>query len=403
MTKILICSTTHLSNNPRLVKELNTLSKISTYKVEVVFFQFDDEKTKYDVDIIANLSNIIFSPIDWSRENPVRLFYTIISKLLIIIHRHLRFSLCPQQQIFPGYLKLYKSLKKAKADIYHGHNLGVLAAITTIAKNQGKKCMFDAEDFHRGETAITDLENRITIFLENKYIPQLDILISASPLITQEYTKLYPALRHININNVFQVNKNEKKLDFESSRLKCIWFSQVVGLDRGLQDIISGISKVTYGKIKLDIIGDYDEYTKQHLLLLNQNPLHDIQFFRPLSPSNLDKILINYDVGIASETSPNYNRTICLTNKIFQYVSSGLAILASDTLAQKKFMDENCNIGATYHIGSICEITEILNLWIRDRDLLKEIKKTSQRLSAEQLNWALEKTKFLNAIEYALR
>lgn len=50
-------------------------------------------------------------------------------------------------------------------------------------------------------------------------------------------------------------------------------------------------------------------------------------------------MLADYDEGLAIEVESNdYNRQICLTNKIFSYLQSGLYILATNTPAQEQFM-----------------------------------------------------------------
>lgn len=170
MRKISISTTTHLCNNPRLVKELSSLFALSEYKIEVNYFIFDNKKTQYDKEIINGLRNIKFNPIIWYRKNPIRLFWGLISKILNIIHQRLNISLWQEQQIFPGYFELYPTLKNSDANIYHGHNLVALAAVVQVSRQKGKVAIFDAEDFHRGETHSSNLINKLIIAIENKYI-----------------------------------------------------------------------------------------------------------------------------------------------------------------------------------------------------------------------------------------
>jgi glycosyltransferase involved in cell wall biosynthesis len=380
------------------VKELSSLSVMPKYRVEVIYFLFDLEKTKFDEEIISRYPNIKFRPIYWYRNTPSRVLGSTMSKLFRIIHQYFKICIWPEQQIFPGYLKLLRQIKKSDAALYHGHNLGSLAAIVKVAKRKNKKVIFDAEDFHRGEASSLNLMHRLTLCVENKYISKLDTLISASPLITKEYQKLYQNINHVNINNVFDINTHKKtvKSKFE---LNCVWFSQVVGLDRGLQDIIKAINEVKIGSIKLDIIGSVDEHTKYTLLSLNKNPLHEINFILPLSPTALDSILVNYEIGIASETSPNYNREICLTNKIFQYITAGLAILASNTHAQANLMEETPGIGFVYPRNNHLAINKILCNWITNKELLRENQNNAKSISTVKYNWQVEQMKFLDTLE----
>lgn len=397
MINISISTTTHLCNNPRLVKELSSLSLSTDYNVEVIYFSFNPKKAEYDKEIVLKYPQIKFRKILWYRISPTRILCTTISKLLKAFNRSFKIAIWSEQQLFPGHLKLLQTLKNTNSDIYHGHNLGTLASVVNIAKTKNKKVIFDAEDFHRGETKSTELANKLTIAIEDKYICKLDALISASPLITKEYEYLYPMIKHVNINNVFEINNN--KQTFESNfTLNCVWFSQVVGLDRGLQDIIKGINEVKVGKIKLDIIGNINPRIREVLSSLIQNPLHKLNFIPTVSTNELDKRLVNYDVGIASEVFPNYNRNICLTNKIFQYMSAGLAILASNTTAQVKLMKSIPDIGHTYAVSNVEEITNILNNWIINPNLLIKYKATSKAVCLTKYRWEIESQKFLSLI-----
>jgi hypothetical protein len=50
--------------------------------------------------------------------------------------------------------------------------------------------------------------------------------------------------------------------------------------------------------------------------------------------------LANHDVGLALEPGKDLNNTLAISNKIMAYAQAGLYILATDTLAQKAFMEE---------------------------------------------------------------
>ncbi len=392
---IAIVTNTHLCNNPRLVKEIETLNKIAL--ITVFFFQFDKEKKKFDCEIIDQFSEVRFISVDWTRKyNPERVFYTLISKLLKYIYTILHINIWPEQQLWTGNFMLFQKLNKTKADLYHGHNLGTLAGVVKVAKRMNVKCSFDAEDFHRGEYTRQNVNQQNTIIIENKYIPNLDLLISASPLITGEYKILYPSVKHLTINNSFPTNTYLKKVNIPSltAPIKCIWFSQVVGLDRGIQDIIKGLNLLKKKKIQLDIIGAVSTKTMNYLSKFNTNTNLEINFMGILSTKELDLNLVNYDIGFASETPLNYNREICLTNKIFQYMNAGLAILATDTNAQIKF-SKDTGIGQIYKRGDYKQLSLIVSRLIENPEILYKAK-SSTASNSKNYSWEVESLKLKN-------
>lgn len=58
--------------------------------------------------------------------------------------------------------------------------------------------------------------------------------------------------------------------------------------------------------------------------------------------SKLHITLAEFDIGLALESiEQDQNRDICLTNKIWAYAQAGLFVMATNTSAQKLFINEN--------------------------------------------------------------
>ena len=95
--------------------------------------------------------------------------------------------------------------------------------------------------------------------------------------------------------------------------------------------------------------------------------------------------LCKYDVGLALElNSADFNRQICLTNKIFAYAQAGLFILATDTPAQKHFINENEILGTVApqtHGGMNIALQDIINNIGHIRSQKKQRFTYAQRLS----------------------
>ncbi len=394
---ILLITTTHLAKNPRLVKEIKALK--TDFKVTVIFFQTINNMCKFDLEIIDDNPDVDFTIINWIRKYSFeRFFYTLFNKFLNLVCKVFKLDIFPEQRYFAGHIILLRKVLENKPHIIHGHNPAALPVVVKAAKVLQCKCSFDAEDYHRGEFVNTDHPYRKLITkLEDKYLVQLDNFITSSPLINKEYKKNYPGLNPTCILNVFSKNNEAFYLRKEDSLLKLVWFSQIIGLDRGLQSVIKGINKITSISIQFDIVGLGHPDTIKSLRLCLTNKLHHLNFLGVLSPKILEDTIKDYDIGVASEPSKDLNNAIALSNKLFTYLRSGIALLVSDTPAQKDFLTSVSKpVGLLYQLNSDDSVKDQLNKWITNKNFLLQHKRNAHALNQEEFNWEIESQKLIN-------
>lgn len=404
MLKILFVTSGQPAANPRLVKESRLFAQ-KGYNVTVVYCHISPWANKFDKDIISENKDIKWIHVGKNKaENRFSfLLVRLRKKAWTIIYKYFG-------DIFDAALKssvlfsqqLRKEALKHKANLYIGHNLGAIRAVVDASKEYNGECYFDFEDFHRGEDLINSLHwNRVET-IENKYAPKLTGAWAASPLITQEYSKNFPNLNIVTINNCFPKKyKSEKLKNIPGPELKMFWFSQTIGKNRGLEQIIQSIGKLGNKAVNLTLLGnctsEIKDYFKFHAEA-NGMESQQITFLNPVSEIEIVRIAAEHHIGIASEVPHVLNREICLTNKIFLYLLAGNAILFSNTPAQEEFATENSNIGLIYPNGDIDNLAKCINLYFENRELLNEHRSNSLKLSNE-LNWETESNKlfeFLN-------
>jgi glycosyltransferase involved in cell wall biosynthesis len=301
---------------------------------------------------------------------------------------------------------LYLEAKKHKADLYIGHNLGALPATVWVAKYHQKPCGFDAEDFHRNETS-DDPKNedvRLKTYIENNYFPHLNYLTTSSPLISQEYSKIFPTLLPKTILNAFPVFQGKQSTSFDENRsLKLFWFSQSIGLNRGLEDIFKALKILENFNIQLHLLGDLPAQVSDDFEIL----IKDLSFSRtpkivyhkPIIANRLIEFASDYDIGLALEPGFSKNNDIALSNKIFTYLNAGLAIVATETSAQKMFADQNPDFCLSYPVGDEKKMSILLRSLIEDPNKLNILKFEAHKKSELEYNWKIESAKFLSLIE----
>jgi glycosyltransferase involved in cell wall biosynthesis len=407
---IVLISSGQPALNPRLVKEADALANAG-FAVTVIYQYWNAWGTAFDKQLLPTKKwktiRVGGSP---DNEKLLYLFGRIIYKLANLIYKQVgNVGLLPETVISRTSVLLIKEAKKIKADLYIGHNLGALAATVLAAKYHNKPCGFDAEDFHRQETTdnLVSHHYKTVKYLEDKYFPALNYLTTASPLIAAEYKKLYPQLNPIIINNVFSSNfLVPSKSNKENETLKLFWFSQTIGKNRGLETVIQAIGLLNNPNITLTLLGminPIDEiyfrnFATEKGLILNQ-----LIFLSPVAPDDIFSIASQYDIGLALELNTPLNRDICLTNKIFTYLSAGIAIIASETAAQKRFLNNYPLVGKSFPLGDVNKLSGIIKFYCDNPDHLLNTKIAAFNLAKNELNWENESAKFIEMIKSCIK
>lgn len=408
--KILLISSGQPSLNPRLVKEADALTD-EGYLVTVIYQYWNDWGTEHDKQLLSS-----------RKWKAVRVGGTpsygalsfnisrVIHKISRSLSRKSSSFLLPEIASTRSSLLFYFEAKKHPCDLIIAHNLAALPFARMAANYHKVPLGFDAEDFHRFENSDNkqDEDVKLKTFLEEKYFPGLNYLTTASYLITEEYKKLFPELvRVCTILNVFpkQTITRVEKTEYPLKKLRLFWFSQTIGLDRGLENIIEAAGNcLNRADIELHLLGNYTEETRNVFSeLATQAGLQSssIYFYKPIPADEIMDFAARFDIGLATETGSPYNRDICLTNKIFTYLQSGLAILASDTSAQKHLLRNIPGIGAIYNRREHRVLSVLLDTYFNHPEALAGQKKNA--LDAALIyNWDNEKEKFFSVINSVL-
>jgi hypothetical protein len=403
LKKICLLTPGHISTDPRLIKEAITLSNAG-FKVHVIFTQYISYLLPIDEKILKDNPNWTFDCLNWIGNTPIsklkRIYNGLNQKLFIYLFKKKKLTDLAQL-LNRNYSWQFSKAKKTNADLYIAHNLGALPIAINAARKNNKKCAFDAEDFHRNEDSNdhNSLYVKLKIATEEAYIDQLDYMTASSPLIVNQYSLLFKQ-KPVAILNVFPKIAPFEFIDNNTGPLKLLWFSQTVGPNRGLEELVDAI-KVSLVPVELNLVGNFVGDFKRHIIRESSIITNlTLQLLPNVSPEKIFEIAVNCDIGVAAE--PNYplNRDICLTNKLFTYIQSGLAVLASATTAQKAFYEDYNKIGKVYR--NSLELSKILVYYHNNRNILFDTKKANYQIGQTDLNWENESIKFLAIIHKTL-
>jgi len=397
MARILIITNKQPSSNPRMRKSADALARAG-HEVRVLYM--------YNVEWAAHADEEIFEQAQWSWKmigghpihRPLEYFWSrLLRKGFEWIGHQTRAQ-------FRSFNRFIREAKRWNPDLVIGHNPGSLAPLVAIGEKLGIPTIFDAEDFHRGEVYWVEQKKvDIIIEIENRAFRNIHALTAASPLIAESYRKLYPNLYTIDVNNAFSKNILAQSPEPKTGGLKVVWFSQVTGLGRGLQEFLHGLTFVQHIPIDLGIIGAVTAEVKNELESLISTDYHKIKFILPVPESALIEILAFYEIGLTLEIPFPESRDICRANKLYTYPLAGCYNLISKTKGQKQFLKEWPMTGRLIDLTTPQSIAEAIEWAYQHRDELLQKRRESWEVAKTQLNWEVESTKLIELVQKVLR
>mgnify|MGYP006292806309 CR=1 FL=1 len=411
-TEFRICLVTpgQPSTNPRLVKEADALHEVG-YDVQVVACKYQawaDEADSAFEDREWSATWLHYGPMASRPRDLWQRGRRRVAKELV------RFT-GPQpgltewafHYIIP---ELTHRVRQVPADLYIAHNLAALPPASHAAHQHGAKLGFDAEDFHRGElpdTPENELDRTLTAALEERYIPHCDYVTAASDGIAEAYAETLDIERPTTILNVFPWKERDRSVPDDAlaeetpeGKRSLYWFSQTIGPDRGLQDALRALPSLPDDVI-LSLRGQwstgYEEPFREEARRLGVSDR--IRHLDLVPPDELIPRTEQHDVGLALEQpSVSTNRKICLTNKLFTYLLSGLPFVATATPGQRSVIDELPEVAHSYGPGAIDEFVEAATILLNTNGL----RDAALQAARDRYCWDVEKETFLTIVQETL-
>jgi glycosyltransferase involved in cell wall biosynthesis len=409
--KICLVTNASISQNPRVVKEADALVGAG-YDVTVVFAQ--QQLWAYPLDeTIVNRS--AWRALSVRANHVTRfgaghfLWQRMRRKVFALLARG-TFRFAVAERAFGLFVTELTALAvRQRAHLYIGHNPTGLVAAAWAAQVVGVGYAFDAEDFHTGEyprERANSLDRRIVRHIEEKYLAGCRYVTAASPGIARALSQQYGIALPTTVRNVFPWSDRHTldgcRVDRaqQAHAVSFYWFSQIVSLDRGLQEAIEALSQVR-ANVALHIRGVPAPGAVETLhRLAERHGIAGRVFFHPLiPPEQLLSRAAEHDVGLCLEQPHTVNRDICLTNKLFLHLLAGNAVIATRTQGQHELLGDHPDMALLYPPGDVNALAGLLHQLSTDPVLLTRMKKAALAAAATRWNWEHEQVALLDRVK----
>jgi hypothetical protein len=394
--QLLFITTSSLASNPRLVKEFECLKL--HYSCTVLCFRHHDWSLTLSEAIKTRNKDVHFIEIDRQQSVFETLKAKVLHKLAIAINPlfQKRFKVCAfaSNDKTPQLVFRTKQIQKRhKFERVIAHNLGAFYPAVKVSQCQNTTLQLDIEDFYPGEALYFnktyEKANRDGIMQSS--FAHADAITYASNGIELQCKQVYKTaanVKHTTIINAFNGADFIKPEDSRSKIIKCVWFSQNIGPNRGLEQVFEAAKEKP--AIEFHIIGNANTDYLNTIDLSANIKLHAI-----MEQTQLHQFLSTMDIGLALESkTADFNRDICLTNKILAYAQAGLYIFATDTFGQRDFLK-----ALPYEAGQIIASNLYTTFSNFDKSVLDFENKLQRWEHAKAFSWEKEQQKLVKLLK----
>lgn len=396
MKRICIVSDLHLSSNPRVWKEANTLATAG-YEVSIVTMWTSAAKRDSDKAFIRHPSltykpglNLIPGEIAAWR----RLYYRLRGRLEREAHRLFRTNSPWTLGYAPGRMTA-KALQE-NADLYIAHTeYGIIIGNRLLAK--GKKVAFDIEDWYSQDYLVPSRPVSLLRSAERKALTHGLYCTCPSAAMSDAMYDTYKGSKKAGIiYNGFPLAETPAPSGAVTPSL--IWFSQTIGPGRGLETLLEAL-KLTRTPMELHLVGEcvpgYDRVLDSSF---PREKGHRLLIHPPVRHADLPETIARHRIGLAIEKIAPESRNKTITNKMLQYLQAGVQVLATATDGQKEVaahFPANVRLVPPDDPAAWAGSLESLLATHPDRE-------TTCRTFREMFSWEAQEKKLLDLVEKAL-
>lgn len=399
--RVCIVTPSYVSSTPRVVREADALSAAG-YDVRVVFTQGQLENVRAFDDALLKAKSWTHSVFKWSNQRTEERWAYFRTGLR---HRLLQRAPSPirarpglveraESRVYP---ELAALAGEEPADLFIGHYPAGLAAAASAAERYGARLGYDVEDlyadtFPPGPEWAAARERILDI--ERRYVPACVQVTAVSGPVSVAFADRYGVAEPVVVHNCHAWADRDAidglTLDRTSTALSLFWFSQTVGLDRGLQDAIRAAGRLS-APLQIHVRGELSADVREALerTAVESGVLASLTFHAPCPPTALLSRAAEHDVGLALEPGLWLNHRLTVSNKLFLYLTAGLAVAATDLPGQRGIVEQSPGAAVLYSPGDVDGLAGHLQYWCANPGSLRSAKAAA--LEAARTRWNAER------------
>jgi glycosyltransferase involved in cell wall biosynthesis len=290
---------------------------------------------------------------------------------------------------------LFFRLLPQRFDMYVSCDLDTLVPCFLVSRLYRKKLVYDAHEYFTGQYGLAERRLKYNIWktAEKWILPELNHMITVSDSIAELYRSEYGVepvvVRNLALPVAHLVRHDRITLGATPDELLVIFQGSGINEGRGAEELVNAMSLVE--GVKLLIVGSGDIIDHVHRSVLEKGDENKIVFLPRMPWEEMMRYTMCCDAGLSLDADNCTNHRYSLPNKLFDYISAGIPVIASN-LPEVSAVIKEYNCGMILRKVTPSCIAEILAELRDDRAFLMSLKKNAEEAQKE-LTWEKEKVK----------
>ena len=306
-------------------------------------------------------------------------------------------------RIFRTTRRVFEKARDLDADLYQLHDPELLPAGMKLRRLK-KTVIFDShEDVPKqmlGKPYLNPLAlwiiAKVFALYESWVVRRLSAVIGATPAITQKFQSMAP--RAENVNNFPELGELENQLPWTDKKDEVCYVGGIAEI-RGILPLVDALSRTRTGA-RLNLVGEFSEAD-------TQAKAHALDGWRKanalgfLDRASVRDVMARSVAGVVT-FAPLPNHVDAQPNKMFEYMSAGIPVIASDfPLWREIIIGSDCGlcVDPTDPEG----IASAIDVLVRDKALAERLGRNGKRAVEDVFNWAREEPKLVALYEELLK
>jgi glycosyltransferase involved in cell wall biosynthesis len=272
--------------------------------------------------------------------------------------------------------------------------------------DEGRRVGVDFEDWFSQDLPFTDRKGRPVAALqalERQLLQQAHCCLTTSQALAEALAKDAGTGRlPVVVPNCFPSSARDKALggprDTKPDGVVSFhWFSQTIGPGRGLETLAQALPRLK-GEWQLTLRGALRGYQDWFDRTFPESVRSRIQLLDPVPNEELLARTMSHDVGLALEVPYCHSRDLTATNKIFEYLRAGLAVIATRTRGQEEVMRACAGAGTLIAPEDPAALAAAMQRMLDDTTYLQSCRHLSTGAGKSVWSWEAHAPKLVNAI-----
>lgn len=298
--------------------------------------------------------------------------------------------------------RAYRKALALNADLYHLHDPELLSAGLKL-KRQGKRVVFDShEDVPKqilGKHYLHPLVRRLLSWGIARYerfvCSRLDGIVGATPSIRDKFTSINP--RSIDVNNFPMIGELDTQVPWQNKANEVCYVGTIAQI-RGVKELVRAM-ELTRSGVRLNMVGVFAEPEVEAEVGTYAGWAH-VNALGVQDRRGVAEVLGRSVAGLVT-LHPLVNYLDALPIKMFEYMSAGIPVIASNFELWREIVQDSC-CGLCVDPMDPAAIASAIDYLASHPDDARKMGENGRQAVLSKYNWTREESKLIGFYDQLL-